>query len=54
MSFYKVLGVPHSATKEAISAAYRSLAKKYHPDVTKQKDAEEVFKKITGMTTSNI
>ena len=29
---YEVLGVPRGATKEQVKAAYRELAKKYHPD----------------------
>ena len=46
--FYKILGVEKTATAKEISTAYRSLARKYHPD-TNQGDqkAEERFKKIS-------
>lgn len=44
--FYAVLGIPFSATSEEIKLAYRRLARKYHPDVSKVQDAGERFKEI--------
>ncbi len=44
--YYEVLGISKNATEDEIKKAYRSLAKKYHPDVNKAKDAEEKFKEI--------
>lgn len=44
--YYKTLGVARSATSAEITKAYRALARKYHPDVNKEKGAEEKFKQI--------
>src|SRR3989344_7015758 len=44
--YYKTLGVGKNATKEGIKAAYKKLAKKYHPDLNKSHDAAEKFKEI--------
>ena len=42
--YYATLGVKRDASADEIKTAYRRLARKYHPDVSKEKDAEEKFK----------
>lgn len=44
--YYEVLGVSRSASQEEVQRAYRKLARKYHPDVSKATDAEDKFKEI--------
>lgn len=44
--YYEVLGVARDATPEAIQKAFRALARKHHPDVSKERGAEERFKEL--------
>lgn len=45
-SYYNILGVKPTATQAEIKKAYRRLAKKYHPDISKEQDAEACFKQV--------
>jgi curved DNA-binding protein len=44
--YYDILGVSRTATAEEIKRAYRKLARKYHPDVSKEKDTDKKFKEV--------
>jgi len=44
--YYKIMGVKRDATQDEIKRAYRKLARKYHPDVSKEQDAETKFKEL--------
>jgi len=44
--YYAIMGVARDATADQIKQAYRKLARKYHPDVSKEADAEQRFKEV--------
>ena len=44
--YYQTMGVAREASADDIRRAYRKLARKYHPDVSKEKDAETRFKEV--------
>jgi len=44
--YYEVLGIQKNASTDDIKSAFRKLARQYHPDVSKEPDAEEKFKEI--------
>ncbi|KAF7637401.1 hypothetical protein Mgra_00003146 [Meloidogyne graminicola] len=45
--YYKILGIPKSASDAEVKKAYYQLAKKYHPDVNKEKGASEKFQELS-------
>ncbi|REF35450.1 DnaJ C-terminal domain-containing protein [Thermasporomyces composti] len=45
--YYEILGISRTASQDEIQRAYRRLARRYHPDVNKDPEAEERFKDIT-------
>ena len=44
--YYEILGIPRNASNDEIKAAFRKLARQYHPDVNKEDGAEEKFKEL--------
>jgi len=44
--YYQTMGLPREATADDIKRAYRKLARRYHPDVSKEPDAESRFKEL--------
>ncbi|MGB5440798.1 MAG: DnaJ C-terminal domain-containing protein [Gammaproteobacteria bacterium] len=44
--YYTIMGIERSASQDEIKRAYRKLARKYHPDVSKEADAEARFKEV--------
>lgn len=44
--YYKIMGVARDATQDEIKRTYRKLARKYHPDVSKEADSEARFKEL--------
>src|SRR5579863_5882653 len=44
--YYKILGVARTASADDVKKSYRRLARKFHPDVSKEKDAEAHFKEV--------
>jgi curved DNA-binding protein len=45
--YYETLGVPRDASEDEIRRAYRTLARRYHPDVNKEPGAEDRFKEVS-------
>jgi len=44
--YYQIMGIDRDASQEEIKRAYRKLARKYHPDVSKEPEAEQRFKEL--------
>jgi len=46
-NYYKILGISKTASKDEIRRSYFSLAKKWHPDISKENNSENKFKEIS-------
>ena len=44
--YYQIMGMAREASQDEIKRAYRRLARKFHPDVSKEANAEEKFKEV--------
>ena len=44
--YYEIMGLDRDATQDEVKRTYRKLARKYHPDVSKETDAELKFKEL--------
>lgn len=44
--YYQIMGLSSEATDKDVKLAYRRLARKYHPDISKETDAEAHFKEV--------
>src|SRR5271167_268721 len=44
--YYEILGVTRGSDADEMKRAYRKLARKYHPDVSRERNAEEKFKEV--------
>jgi DnaJ-class molecular chaperone len=44
--YYKMFGLERNATAKDIKKAYRKLARKYHPDINKEKQLKKISKKL--------
>ena len=45
--YYEILGIPRDASQDDVRRAYRKLARRYHPDLNQESDAEDRFKEVS-------
>ena len=46
VNYYELLDIDNNASKDVIKAAYKKMVKKYHPDVSKDKDSEKIIRSL--------